>query len=174
MLEYTRRILIGQFEAALAMLNEVIQACPPQHWEAKVASLTFKQVAYHTLFFVDLYLEPTEERFELRNIHKEGGDERNPYPSPGLDKPQTLKYVRICYEKMLTTLAGETQDSLQGPCGFSWRKDISRGELHIYNTRHVQHHTGQLSACLRRVEPAFRDHRLLRWVGTGWREPQTS
>lgn len=27
----------------------------------------------------------------------------------------------------------------------------ARGELHLYNLRHVQHHTGQLSAYLRRI-----------------------
>jgi uncharacterized damage-inducible protein DinB len=47
--------------------------------------------------------------------------------------------------------------------------DLSRGELHIYNIRHVQHHAGQMSAYLRRVDGALADPKALPWVGTGWR-----
>jgi hypothetical protein len=55
MIEYLNTILIGQFEAALCMLSECIQKCPQDHWEGKIANDSFRQVAYHTLFFVDLY-----------------------------------------------------------------------------------------------------------------------
>ena len=168
MTQYLRNLLAGQFDASLCMLNECIASCPAEHWEGMIASLTFRQVAYHTLFFVDLYLSPGERAFELRELHQRGGDEREPYPGKGLEKRETLAYLSICRDKMTATLAGETEQSLQGPCGFSWRKDVTRGELHVYNIRHVQHHTGQLSAFLRRVEPSLRDYKLLRWVGTGW------
>jgi hypothetical protein len=66
MIEYLKQILTGQFEAALAMLNQCVQACPPKHWEGKIANDTFRQVAYHKLFFIDLYLSPNEEAFTLR------------------------------------------------------------------------------------------------------------
>src|ERR687884_626066 len=60
MIEYVRTILTGQFEAALCMLNQCVRACPPEHWEGKIANNTFRQVAYHTLFYVELYLSPGE------------------------------------------------------------------------------------------------------------------
>jgi uncharacterized damage-inducible protein DinB len=168
MIQYIKQIIIGQFEASLAMLNQCIQACPPEHWEGKIANDTFRQVAYHTLFFVDLYLSPDEEAFTLRDLHHRGGDERGPTASIGLPKDETLSYVAICRQKLLDTLAAETRESLEGPSGFSWRQ-ISRGELHIYNIRHVQHHTGQLSAYLRRIDAALSDPKALPWIGTGWR-----
>jgi uncharacterized damage-inducible protein DinB len=171
MLDYFRQVLIGQFEAALCMLHDCIDQCPPEQWDATIGSLTFRQVSYHTLFFVDLYLSAGEDAFALRELHQRGGDERNPYPSAGVSKAETLAYLGICREKMKATLAAETRESLESPCGFSWRKDISRGELHFYNLRHVQHHTGQLSAHLRRIDKAFLDAKALRWVGTGWRSP---
>jgi hypothetical protein len=40
--------------------------------------------------------------------------------------------------------------------------------MHLVNIRHVQHHTGQMSAFLRRVDDRFKDHKELRWVGSGW------
>lgn len=168
MLDYFKQIVTAQFEAALCMMHRCISACPEEHWEGKIANDTFRQVAYHTLFFVDLYLAPNEVDFQMRDLNHRGGDERGPTLSPGLSKEDTLAYLAICREKMLVTLAAETSESLQGPCGFSWRK-FSRGELHIYNIRHVQHHTGQLSAFLRRVDSKLADHKALPWVGSGWR-----
>lgn len=165
MIEYVKTILTGQFEAALCMLNECIRKCPPAHWEGRIANDTFRQVAYHTLFFVDLYLSPGEAAFELRDCHHRGGDERSStVASTGLTKEETLAYLAICREKALETLAAETPESLKRQSGFSWLP-VSRGELHLCNIRHVQHHTGQLSAYLRRVvEDGERW-----WIKTGWR-----
>jgi hypothetical protein len=165
MIDYLKTILTEQFEAALCMLNDCVRKCPPEHWGGKIANDTFRQIAYHTLFFVDLYFSPGEAAFQLRDCHKRGGDERSSTtPSTGLTKDETLDYVAICRQKTLETLASETAASLQGPSGFSWLP-FTRGELHLYNLRHVQHHTGQLSAYLRRVvEDGERW-----WIKTGWR-----
>lgn len=168
MLEYVKQILTRQFEAALAMLHECIEKCPPEHWDGKIGNKTFRETAYHTLFFVDLYLSPNEESFALRELNQRGGDEREPVVSPGLARDDTLEYLAICREKMFATLSAETRESLEGPSGFSWKK-YSRGELHINSIRHVQHHTGQLGAYLRRLD-AFKDWKALEWVGSGWRQ----
>lgn len=170
MLEFIKQILTGQFEASLAMLGECVRVCPAEHWDGKIASVTFQQVAYHTLFFADLYLTSNEAGFQLREIHYVGGDERNPFPSVGLPREELLEYTSICRQKAIESLAAETSESLRGPSGFSWYP-IPRGELHVVNIRHIQHHTGQLSAYLRRVVPTFQDRKVLPWVAAGWREP---
>lgn len=171
MVDYLRQILQGQYEAALCMLNGCVAACADEHWEGKIANGTFRQIAYHTLFCADLYLSPCETAFELRELHRRGGDERGPELSPGLGRGETLAYVQICRQKVGESLAAETEPSLRGPCGFSWRKAMTRGELHIYNIRHIQHHTGALAAHLRRVDPNLSEEGALhlRWVGQGWR-----
>src|SRR3989449_5757505 len=164
MIEHVKKILTGQFEAALCMMNKCVQMCPPEHWEGKIANDTFRQVAYHTLFYVDLYLSPNEQAFELRELHHRGGDERSSTAaSTGLSRDETLAYLTVCRRKMLETLTSETAESLQRESGFS-RLPFSRGELHFYNIRHVQHHTGQLSAYLRRIIKATESW----WVKTGW------
>ena len=168
MLDYVTQIVTGQFEASLAMLAECVRVCPAEHFEEKIATITFRQVAYHALFFADFYLSPSEGTFSLRDIHAAGGDERRPLPSPGLNKEETLAYAAICREKALEMLAHETQESLEGPSGFSGYQ-CSRGELHLINIRHLQHHTGQLSAYLRRIDEAFQKREMMRWVATGWR-----
>lgn len=171
MTEYLKAIVTSQFEAALSMLNQTMRLCPPQHWEGIIANQTFRTVAYHTLFFVDFYLSPREEDFELRDLHHRGGDDRNTGTRAGLPKDETVGYVEICRAKLVQVMASETAASLEGPSGFStWFSGlrISRGELHIYNIRHIQHHTGQMSAYLRRVSAALKDTTALRWVRTGW------
>jgi hypothetical protein len=168
MIDYVRQVLAAQFEAGLCMLHQCVEQCRPQFWEGKIAGVTCRQVAYHTLFFVDLYLSPSEAAFELRELHARGGDEREPKFSLGLEQDETLAYVQICRHKAAGALAAETAESLAGPSGFSWYP-VSRGELHLISLRHIQHHTGQLSAYLRRCDPALADSSQLRWVGSGWR-----
>lgn len=165
MIEFLKTILTGQFEAALCMLNDCIQKCPQEHWDGRIGNDTFRQVAYHTLFFVDLYLSPGETAFQLRDCHHRGGDERSSTAaSIGLTKDETLAYLAVCRQKAVETLASETADTLEGASGFA-RLPFSRGELHLYNVRHVQHHTGQLSAFLRRIV----NDREGWWIKTGWR-----
>jgi hypothetical protein len=168
MIDLLRQSLTAQFQAALAMLNQCVAACPAEHWEGKIATATFRWNAYHTLFFTDLYLTPSgAAAFELRDLHARGGDEREPGMCPGLSPDETLAYVSICRQKALEVLTAETPQSLTSPSGFSWLP-FSRLELHLYNLRHIQHHTGQLSAYLRRVVPELAEPKKLRWVRSGW------
>jgi uncharacterized damage-inducible protein DinB len=163
MIDFIKGILTGQFEAGLCMLHQCIQLCPPAHWESKIANDTFRQVSYHTLFYVDCYLSHGEESFELRDLHRRGGNElTNTQASLGLDKDETANYALWCRRKAVETIAAETAESLEGESGFHWLK-FSRTEAHLYNIRHIQHHTGQLSAFLRKVDCACD------WVGKGWR-----
>lgn len=165
MIEYLKTILTGQFEAALCMLDECLGKCPAEHWEGKIANDSFRQIAYHTLFYIDLYLSPDEESFQLRDCHHRGGDERsNAAISAGLPQDEARAYLAAFRQSAIESLAAETAVSLQRASGFS-RLPFSRGELHLYNIRHIQHHTGQLSAYPRRiVEDGERW-----WVKTGWR-----
>ena len=153
MIEYVRQMLLGQFEAALCMLNQCINACPEAHWDDKIGNATFRWGVYHALFFLDLYLSPSEHDFKL---------------SEGLSKQDSLAYVAVCRQKMREAIAAETPESIQGGSGFSWYP-ITREEFHINNIRHVQHHTGQLSAHLRRIGVAEANNKSLPWIGSGWR-----
>jgi hypothetical protein len=167
MINYVKQVLVGQFEASLAMLSQCVEACPPEQWEGRIANETCRWVAYHALFFTDLYLSSNENAFQLRELHQRGGDERQPIATLGLSQDEALAYVPLCRQKMLESIAAETEGSLSGPSGFSWYP-VSRGELHLINIRHIQHHTGQLSAYVRRVDPLFGDGKRLKWIAGGW------
>lgn len=169
MIDHVRRILAGQFEASLFMLNECLTRCPTRHWDGIVGKYPFWQVAYHTLCFVDLYLSPDKAAFEFRDVHPCGWKEFDEeYPSRRFEQSELIAYLQICRSKAVSTIAGETAESLEGPSGFSW-KPFSRGELHVMNIRHIQHHAGQLSAYLRRVDAGFQDPEAVRWSSSGWK-----
>jgi uncharacterized damage-inducible protein DinB len=166
LIDYLRRILAGQYEAALSMLHRGIATCPDEHWESKIANGTVRWGAYHALFFTEYYLS-SETGFELREVHHVGGDERGNEACEGLGREDALGYCAYCRQLALESLARETVDSMQAHCGFSWHT-ITRGEMHVYNIRHIQHHAAQVSAFLRRIGVASHSEPALRWVRNGW------
>lgn len=151
--------LASQFHGALSMLSECLAKCPADHWDAKIAHYSFWQVAYHTLCFVDCYLARSDAEWAPRQdptapgggLHPKGRAELDEeFPSRRFEKDELLRYVEICRDLVDEALGRETEQTLEGPSGFP-HLPFSRFELHLYNLRHVQHHTGQLTASLRRV-----------------------
>lgn len=161
--EFMKNILGGQFGAALAMFTDCIEKCPPEVWDSPVAKYPFWLVAYHTLYCTDLYLSPSEDAFELSPVFHPGGrsDLEDEYPSRRFDKDEVLAYGAHVRDKAQAALAGETLESLTADSGFK-RRTMSRAELYIYTLRHIEHHTGQLSAIVRKAggDP--------KWVSRGW------
>ncbi len=160
MLDLFRQSIVSQLDASLLMLRECLEKCPAEHWDARIAHYTFWQVAYHALCFVDVYLSPDDASWRPRQdpgapgggLHPAGRAELDEeFPSRRFERDELLGYVEICREKLRAEIGRETEASLRGPSGFP-RLPFSRAELHLYNLRHVQHHTGQLTASLRRAE----------------------
>ena len=57
MLDWKRDVW-RQFGAAIDMLDNAITACPDAVWDDRSRQPEFWYLAYHTLFFLDLYLSP--------------------------------------------------------------------------------------------------------------------
>ncbi len=164
MLEYFKTILTGQFDAALCMLEKCIVECPSEHWESKVGRGNFHQIVYHTLYHVDLYLSLSVEVYnQTRSPRWISGERVGTESCIGLSRDESLAYLGHCYNKADRTISAETSKSLREPAGFDWLS-LSRGELHLYSIRHIMHHTGQLSAFLRKVTNSDEDW----WVDSGW------
>lgn len=169
-IELLRQSFWSQMDAALATVGECIRACPDSQWNAPVGNLTFSQVCFHTCFFADFYLARTEDlaAFKAQLFHRDHPDDFQDYEEVE-DRQQRNAYSRqfiqayllYCRKKAREVIFGETLGTLAGETGFSWRKG-SRGEHHIYNTRHIQHHAAQLSLRLRIDVEAN-----IKWVGRG-------
>jgi DinB superfamily len=166
-----KSILSHQFEAAFCTLGLCIDRCPEVSWNSLVANLKFCQVAFHTLFFVDYYLERTDRTIREQEFHRahpgifrdyeELEDRRQGHL---YERDDIRLYLEHCRTKAVAVVSSETAESFETICGFP-PKTFSRAELHVYNIRHIQHHAAQLILRLRL------DHHIdFPWVGSGWRE----
>src|SRR5262249_209209 len=63
-------ILKSQYHASLAMLRDSIDACPVELWTDTSYVNQFWQVAYHTLFYTQFYLQPSESAFVPSEHHR--------------------------------------------------------------------------------------------------------
>jgi hypothetical protein len=151
-------ILKSQYHASLAMLLEAIDACPTLLWTSDEHGNQFWHVAYHTLFYTHLYLQPSEADFVPWERHRpgynrfEGGSDLSPY---------TVEEVRA-YGIRCREMVGPAVDRLDlaaRESGFSWYQ-MPKLEHQFVNLRHIQHHTGQLADRLRHTA-----NRGVRWVG---------
>jgi len=173
MFDILKELLTHQYEAALSMLNLAVARCPDASWNEPVAKWKFCQAAFHTAFFSDVYLQPSDdvEAFKRQPFHVEHKGDFRDYEELE-DRPQVLLYAKpfvLSYlqhvrRKALETIARESGDVLAGPSGFQRRK-CSRAELHVYNIRHIQHHAAQLSLRLRLDSEVD-----VPWVGHAWKE----
>jgi hypothetical protein len=148
----------GQYGAALEMLRECLVRADAVSWLGSIGRFPFWHVAYHTLYITDLYLSAREAAFRPQPFHREDYDVLGPPPGAAekkvvvdrpYDRETLLGYAGLCRRRAKRAVEEETDADWAGPSGFSWLP-FSRLELHLYNIRHLQHHTGQLAAALRR------------------------
>jgi len=157
-----RAILKDQYHAALAMLLEAIEACPPGLWSSEQHANQFWQVAYHTLFYTHLYLQPSEADFVPWEHHREGYNRFGTGPGAATSVvPYSVEGVKAyclrCQE--MVESAVDRLDLAAPESGFSWYR-MTKLEHQLVNLRHLQHHTGQLADRLRHAS-----NRGVQWVG---------
>ena len=171
MLDTFKELIANQFEAAFCTLNTCIQRCPETSWDVPVGNYPFCQVMFHTLFFADYYLGENEEAFHRQPFHRDHEQFFGDYeqledrePVSLYEKSSINNYLEHCRTKASQVIASESADSLSARAGFQ-RREFSRAELHLYNIRHIQHHSAQLSLRLR-----IDANVDIPWIGSGWHE----
>lgn len=145
-----------QFGASIDFLAQTINACPDTLWRAplwrtpnKPPELAqFWYVAYHTLFWLDLYLTGTEEGYlppvPFTLIEQ---DDEGPIPERTYTKDDLLAFLKDCRQRCQDTIEALTEESARRQCVFGWG-ECSFLELLIYNLRHVHGHASQLNMLL--------------------------
>jgi hypothetical protein len=138
-----------QFGAAIDMLDDAISLCPDRLWEAVVWDDPddarygqFWFVAYHTLFWLDLYLGGSLKGFEppapfIRDVLPE-----QPY-----QKNDVRTYLKACRERCQAVIEGLTDEKAYQVCKFNWMEPTFL-ELQLYCMRHVQEHAAHLNLLL--------------------------
>jgi uncharacterized damage-inducible protein DinB len=144
-----KTIIWQQFGASIDMLENAIDACPASLWGDRSKVPEFWYTAFHTLFYLDLYLSETDAGFAPPAPFTLGEmDERGLMPNRVYTKEELKTYLVHGREKCRRTIAAMTAERAYRRCGFEWL-DISVAETLLYNMRHVQHHAAQLNMMLR-------------------------
>ncbi|MFN8371529.1 MAG: DinB family protein [Anaerolineae bacterium] len=139
-----------QFGAAIDMFEDAINLCPDHLWSTVLWKDTedarygqFWFIAYHTVFWLDLYLsDATYKSFLPPPPFVRGKLPDEPYT-----KVQILTYLAQSRAKCQTTIEALTDDKAREPRTYNWI-EASFLEMLLYTMRHVQEHAGQLSLVL--------------------------
>ena len=150
-----RQQLVRQYLAALAMLRQAIESCPDTLWLDTKYTNRFWHIAYHTVFYTHFYVQASEEDFHPWEHHQKGSNYLGARTPAATGEPASeimpytrsdvLEYWILCRDQVAKRVA---QDKLDAESGFSWLP-FNRFEVHLYNLRHLAHHTGQLAIRLR-------------------------
>lgn len=145
--------IIGrQLEASINMFEKVLNDCPDPLWTASLWEDTsappgladFWYLAYHTLFWLDLYLSGAVEGFTppapftLAEL-----DPAGLLPERIYTRAELLSYLEACRQKARAITNNLTDDQAQRLCRFPWG-ELPFAELLLDNMRHVQEHGAQL------------------------------
>ena len=142
-------ILRSQYEAAFETLAKCIEHSPDSIWSGLVGNHRFDQSAFHALFFADLYLGEGIDEVKVQEFHQqhsefEGYEElESKKPTNEYSKTFVNQYLDFCREKMNSAMRDSNEGVFARKASFPWL-EMSRGELHVYNIRHLQHHAAQL------------------------------
>lgn len=161
-----RTALWQQFGAAIDMLENALVACPTSLWKERLwhnsedhplspeFPLEFAQfwyIAYHTLFWLDLYLSGSREG-DFAPPTPFSWTELDPPVSPerSYTKEELLAYLAATRRKCHAQLSALTDEQARQTVEYPWAQGqaVSFLELQIYTMRHVQEHAAQLSLFL--------------------------
>jgi DinB family protein len=158
---FWRTIVWKQFGAAIDMLDDVLVACPDSLWRQSVwpdpsapsERAEFWYVAYHTLFWLDLYLFGSEEGFAppapFALVEQE--DAIGPLPDRIYTKDELRGYLASVRQKCRVIIETMTDERARQPVSFGWMREgevVTYVELQLYNMRHIQGHAAELCLLL--------------------------
>ncbi|MEO8394213.1 MAG: DinB family protein, partial [Chloroflexota bacterium] len=130
-----------QFGAAVDTLDDALNLCPAPLWTAilwddseDVRYGQFWFIAYHTLFWLDLFLTGSMEGFKPPPPFVRGKLPENPY-----SKEDVHAYLRQCRQKSHATIEALTDAQAYQICTFEWMEPTFL-ELQLYSMRHIQEH----------------------------------
>ena len=144
-----KQLIWSQFGAAIDTLGNAIKACPVEVWGDRTQRPEFWHLAFHTLFFLDLYLSESPKGFAPpAPFSLSEMDPSGKLPDRVYSKEEILAYVAYGRAKCRRVVAASTDDDLHRQCAFGW-VGVTAVELFLYGIRHVQHHAAQLNLVLR-------------------------
>jgi hypothetical protein len=150
-----KETLWHQFGAAIETLQNALDACPEELWQAPLWRASggqsgfdeFWYNAYHAIFWLDYYCADSADGFTVPPPFTLSEFEGGALPERVYTKQELLTYLEYARHKCLAKI-----DNLAGVNELqrlreNWRvKTVA--ELLLYNLRHVQEHAAQLNMLL--------------------------
>lgn len=144
-------IITSQYAAGLEMLRSALDKVSEEQWNSEEYKNPIWQIAYHTLYITNLYLEANYESYvPFKNAIL--GAERLGELEEWEDPDEIVVAEGSHTKDEIFSFIDEIEDKLQERVerlpleensGFEWYP-CSRLELHFNSIRHIQHHTAQI------------------------------
>lgn len=138
-----------QFGAAIDTLDDALRLCPDALWTAALWNDDddarygqYWYIAYHALFWLDLFLGGSYEDFVPPAPFIRGRLPETPFT-----KEQIQAYLILCRRKCQSTIESLTDEQVYQRCIFNWMEPTYL-ELQLYSMRHIQEHAAQLNLML--------------------------
>jgi hypothetical protein len=153
---FLRSIIWQQFGATIDMLEQSLQACPDNLWRVNLWPVRsqppelaeFWCIAYHTLFWLDLYLSGAVEGFTPpASFSLDELDPAGVPPDRLYSRDELQAYLEHDRAKCRLVIESLTDENARRLCKFPWG-EVSFAELLLDNMRHVQEHVAQLNMIL--------------------------
>jgi hypothetical protein len=136
-----------QFGASLDMLENAITMCPDEHWDT---ATDFWYRAYHCVFWTDYFLSTEPNEFEPpKPFTFSEFDPAGKKPERVYTKSEVIDYLEHCRRKASRLIRELTPDRMNDRW-INEYKNYSLLEVLLYNMRHIQHHSAQLTCSLGR------------------------
>lgn len=144
-----KRGIWQQFGASIDTLDDALKLCPDSLWtlalwddeeDARYGQFWF--IAYHTLFWLDLFLTGSAQGFSPPAPFIRGALPEKPYT-----KAEINIYLKQCRRKCQSVIEGLSDEQAYQICTFNWMEPTFV-ELQLYSMRHVQEHAAQLNLAL--------------------------
>ena len=172
--------MLRDFESAIDELERALKACPDEHWESSVWIVkrtdpwmwprhgdgdgrtdeaiqvfsAFWLIAYHCLFFLDLYCWDETGTFATPAEFADGPEDQGidqdgaaRFPNVKYTREQLLRYLDYCRDRIGDTLAGltDTKRAIRLRPGHPHAGKTFEQLLEV-SLAHVREHGGQLAA----------------------------
>ncbi len=154
-------VIRRQLEPTLEMLQEVIDECPEELWDAGHGNVPLWQQAYHSIYWLHAWARDWTRPFEPPVFHTREALDMAAGATPVFTRQQLADYLGRVRAECDAFLRGFTPESLveeQEAFGVKWTPaDRLLGQI-----RHVQHHVGSMHTVL-----YGQTGRVPRWIGYG-------
>jgi len=150
--KFWKNSLWQQYGAAIDTLDDALRLCPDRLWETVLWEEEedarygqFWYIAYHTLFWTDLFLGAADVSYE--QFTPPAPFIRGKFPDEPYPKDDIHSYLKQCRDKCKATIEALTDEQARQICAFPWMEP-SYLELQLYSLRHIQEHAAQLNMIL--------------------------